>query len=139
FGEALDHGDLTLAYQPQVDDDGEWFGAEALLRWTHPTRGVIPPAVFMPLASRAGMGSKVDRFVLEAACATLRRWQQHPATRHLEMAVNIGNQRLGRGIVALVTDVVKNSGIDATALTLEITESVIIDKAERINSSLTAL
>ena len=139
FAEALERGELKLAYQPQVRDDGSWFGAEVLLRWTHPTRGVIPPDVFMPLVSRAGMSGKVDRFVLDGACATLSRWQQDPAMRHLEMAVNIGNQHLGRGFVEVITDVLRRSRADAHSLTLEITEDVVIDEIDRIDSSLAAL
>jgi diguanylate cyclase (GGDEF)-like protein/PAS domain S-box-containing protein len=139
FREALEHGGLELAYQPQVDDDGVWYGAEALLRWTHPTRGAIPPSVFIPLVERAGLGSQVDGFVLQAACATLRRWQLDPATGHLEMAVNIGSQRLDTGLVALVTNALKVSGADPSCLTLEITERVILDKVGGIDSSLFAL
>ena len=76
--DALEDGKLALHYQPQVDDAGVPFGVETLLRWHHPERGQIPPAVFIPLAERAGFSELIDAFVLATACATPNSWGQQP-------------------------------------------------------------
>jgi diguanylate cyclase (GGDEF)-like protein/PAS domain S-box-containing protein len=137
--DALDSGALTLAYQPQVDDAGSCFGVEALLRWDHPGRGQIPPTVFIPLADRAGLGAQVDAFVLAAACATLRRWQDDPAFNHLQMAVNVGSRKLDGALVALVTSAIRATGVNATRLTIEITERVMLDQNDEVDLALAAL
>jgi EAL domain-containing protein (putative c-di-GMP-specific phosphodiesterase class I) len=111
--DALEGGSLELAYQPQVDDAGDCFGVEALLRWNHPVRGPIPPSDFIPLAERAALGAQIDAFVLAAACATLRRWHDDPVMNRLQMAVNVGSRRLDASLVALVTNAVKATGVDA--------------------------
>ncbi len=108
--QALGEGHLVLHYQPQVDETGVAFGVEALLRWNHPTRGQIPPVIFIPLADRAGFSERIDAFVLATACNTLNRWGQDPGLRHLQMAVNIGGRRVGPELVELVTATLEASG-----------------------------
>ena len=105
--EALEDGELTLAYQPQVDDTGTCFAVEALLRWNHPERGPISPGIFVPLGESAGLGPQIDAFVLATACSTLGRWRDIPAMRHIGMAVNISGQQFGNRLVALVTNSLK--------------------------------
>jgi diguanylate cyclase (GGDEF)-like protein/PAS domain S-box-containing protein len=137
--DALESGALQLAYQPQVDDVGACFAVEALLRWDHPVRGQVPPSVFIPLAERAGLGGQVDAFVLGAACATLRRWQDKPALRHLHVAINIGNQKLDLGLAALVGNAVRATAADPTRLTIELTERVMLDNVDEVEEALAAL
>ena len=137
--DALDAGKLTLAYQPQVDDSGVCFGVEALLRWNHPERGAIPPSVFVPLAERNGLGAQLDAFVLNTACETLRRWQDMPAMQHLQVAVNIGTRQLGNSVLALVNNAVHATGADPRHLTIEITEHVMLDNMEEVETVIAAL
>ena len=136
---AIEAGDLSLAYQPQVDDTGACFAVEALLRWNHPKRGAISPGVFVPLGEKAGLGPQIDAFVLATACQTLARWQRMPAMRHLEMAVNISGQQFGPRMVALVTNSLKASDIDASLLTVELTEHVMLDRLDEIDDAFAAL
>ena len=137
--DVLEAGKLTLAYQPQVDDAGACFGVEALLRWSHPERGPIPPSIFIPLAERAGLGTQIDAFVLDAACRTLRRWQEIPALRHLQMAVNIAGQQLGTNLLPLVTNALAAHNVDPNRLTIELTERVMLDKADEVDAALAAV
>jgi diguanylate cyclase (GGDEF)-like protein/PAS domain S-box-containing protein len=135
----LEEGRLMLHYQPEVDDAGVAFGVEALLRWEHPTRGQIPPAVFIPLAERAGFSELIDAFVLSTACATLSRWSQNPALSHLQMAVNIGGRRIDSDLVDMVTSALSASGANPARLTIEITEHVMLDNATEVDRALVAL
>jgi diguanylate cyclase (GGDEF)-like protein len=137
--EAVEHGLLTVYYQPQVDDDGEVFGVEALLRWNHPQRGLIPPAIFIPLAERAGLGEQINAFVIGSACATLARWAAHPDLAKLQMAINVGGRRLGRDLVDIVTDGLALSGVDPERLTIELTEQVMLDNVAELDSAFAGL
>ena len=139
FRDALEAGELELNYQPQVNEGGACFGVEALLRWNHAERGAIAPGVFIRLAASAGLSSQVDAFVLATACRTLRRWRDMPALASLEMAVNIGGQPLGKALVGLVTDAINASGADASRLTIELTEHVMLDNLDEVDAALTAL
>jgi diguanylate cyclase (GGDEF)-like protein/PAS domain S-box-containing protein len=138
--DALEGGrQLSLVYQPQVDDAGSCFGVEALLRWDHPVRGQIPPSVFVPLAQSAGLGRQIDAYVLAAACATLRRWRENPALSNLRMSVNIGNRKLDASLAALVTNAIRATGADAPLLMIEITEHVMMDNIAEVDATLLAL
>ncbi|MEJ0013237.1 MAG: EAL domain-containing protein [Bauldia sp.] len=137
--QALEEGRLKLHYQPEVDDAGVPFGVEALLRWDHPMRGAIPPAIFIPLADRAGFMERIDAYVLATACDTLNRWGRNPALKHLQMAVNIGGRRIGPELVDLVTSAIETSGADPARLTIEITEHVMLDNAREVERALVAL
>jgi diguanylate cyclase (GGDEF)-like protein/PAS domain S-box-containing protein len=138
--DALEGGrELSLVYQPQFDDSGVCFGAEALLRWDHPVRGQVSPAVFIPLAQRAGLGRQIDAYVLTAACTTLRRWRENSALCGLQMSVNIGNRKLDAGLATLVTNVIRSTGADAPLVTIEITEHVMLDNVAEVEATLFAL
>ena len=137
--EAIEEGSLMVYYQPQVDDGGEVFGVEALLRWNHPQRGLIPPAVFIPLAERAGLGEQINAFVIGSACATLARWAEHPGLDQLQMAVNVGGRRLGQDLVDIITDALALSGVDPERLTIELTEQVMLDNVAELDTALAGL
>ncbi|MBA3517409.1 MAG: EAL domain-containing protein [Rhizobiales bacterium] len=134
---ALVEGHFALAYQALVDRSGRWFGAEALLRWTHPTRGPIPPGEFIPLAERSGLMGAIDKWVLHAACATQREWQRDPATRDLRLSVNVSAHQLNRtGFVAAVEGALRETGADPSRLTLELTEHVMLNDIDDVSAAL---
>nr|WP_174863274.1 GGDEF domain-containing phosphodiesterase [Comamonas jiangduensis] len=85
---ALERHEFDLFFQPQVQHD-KVIGAEALLRWQHPTKGFIPPGVFVPAAEESGLILPLGEWVLYAACRQLARWAQDPALAHLTMSVNV--------------------------------------------------
>ena len=119
-----DHA-LTLHYQVQVDARGLPIGAEALLRWTHPERGPIPPAAFIPLAEETGLIEPIGRWVLATACRQLAAWTRHTAMGGLTLAVNISARQFESD--SFVDDVlaeVRRSGAPVDKLKLEVTESL---------------
>jgi len=122
---------LVLYYQPQLGDGGRIVGAEALLRWRHPQRGIVPPAEFIPLAEETGLIVPIGNWVLETACAQLKAWQDDLATRGLQVAVNVSARQFHQpGFVDVVRRVLARTGADPVLLKLELTESVIIDDIE---------
>ena len=137
--DAIEEGKLTVHYQPQVDERGDIFGVEALLRWEHPQRGSIPPVIFIPLAEQSGLAEQVNAFVLSSACATLARWADVPGLDKLQMSVNVGGRQLDSAIVDLVNGVLDVTGADASRLTIELTERIMLDNADDVETALTAL
>jgi diguanylate cyclase (GGDEF)-like protein/PAS domain S-box-containing protein len=119
---------LVLHYQPQFDDHNHILGAEALLRWQHPIRGLIPPADFIPLAEETGLIIPIGNWVLETACRQLRLWQDQELTRELVLAVNVSVKQFHQDdFVEIVQQTVERSGANPHRLKLELTESVIVD------------
>jgi diguanylate cyclase (GGDEF)-like protein len=123
---ALDTDQFFLVYQPMMDlRDQRVVGVEALLRWRHPSNGVIPPDVFIPIAENNGLIVELGRWVLERACAQGAAWQEtgYP----LNISVNVSARQLERSeFVAEVRAALHHSGLHAAALTLEITETVLM-------------
>ena len=119
---------LVLYYQPQIDEFDRVLGAEALLRWEHPQRGLVPPADFIPLAEETGLIVPIGRWVLETACQQLREWQHNPATCDLMLAVNVSARQFRQpDFVAVVHVVLESTGANPARLKLELTESVVLD------------
>jgi diguanylate cyclase (GGDEF)-like protein/PAS domain S-box-containing protein len=129
---ALDRGELVLAYQPVVAvADGRMAGAEALVRWHHPTQGEIPPDEFIPLAEEAGLIMPIGAWVLEEACAQTRRWIDARPDVSFAISVNLSaRQLLQPNLVDRVVDVLTRTRLDASNLTLEITESVLMEDVD---------
>lgn len=126
--EALRKEQFRLYYQMQVDDGGRILGAEVLLRWVHPQRGVISPLQFIPLAEESGLIVQIGSWVLEHACLQLKAWENVPRTRALQLAVNVsGRQFRQEDFVELVRDILERTAIDPTRLKLELTESIVLD------------
>lgn len=123
---AIDAGQLTVAYQPQVElATGRTVGLEALIRWDHPVRGSVPPDAFIPLAENSGMIAAVTAYVLDDALATVAQWRA--AGHTVRMAVNLSARHLSD--VALprqVADALARHGVPAEALVLEVTETGIL-------------
>ena len=124
--QAVERGELTVAYQPKVDPGtGRVVGAEALARWYHPERGPIPPDVFIPLAEHSGLIWPLTLYVLELALRRRAEWAR--AGHDLHVAVNLSpNSLLDPGLPELVARLLEATGNPAGALTLEITESAIL-------------
>lgn len=122
------HGQLVLHYQPQFDDHNHILGAEALLRWEHPLRGLVPPAEFIPLAEETGLIIPIGNWVLETACKQLKDWSENERTRDLVLAVNVSVKQFHQSdFVDNVQQIVEKSGANPHRLKLELTESVIVD------------
>ena len=125
---ALPQQQLELYYQPKVDHQWRIIGAEALLRWRDPERGLIPPSQFIPLAEDSGLIVPIGQWVLETACQDVRQWNDLTGWGDLSIAVNVSARQFRQpGFVATVTDSLSASGIQPRNLTLELTESLVLD------------
>jgi diguanylate cyclase (GGDEF)-like protein/PAS domain S-box-containing protein len=132
---AVENGELTLHYQPQALIGGEIVGFEALLRWHHPSRGNVPPNVFIPLAEESGLIIAIGEWVLREACREAASWP-----RPLHIAVNLSPIQFRHGDLAgLVHSILLETGLSAGRLELEITEGVLIGDFSRAVSILRRL
>jgi len=137
---ALQNDEFELFYQPQVNSDGFVRSAEALLRWRHPQRGMVPPNEFIPLAEDGGLIVELGSWVLETACAQLSKWAHDPMLEGLSVAVNVSlRQLLDTNFVNLVLEVLRKSGANPCRLKLEITESSMLDKPDETIAKIEAL
>jgi diguanylate cyclase (GGDEF)-like protein/PAS domain S-box-containing protein len=139
--QAVGNDELRLHYQPIVAlDGGDLIGFEALMRWQHPTRGLLPPADFIPLAEQTGTISDLGAWALEQASRQVLLWQQPlPAGKRLELCVNLSPHQLERpDLVAEVLTILRRTGYDPADLVLEVTETALI-KDEPAIPLLTAL
>ena len=128
---ALPRSELLLHYQPIVTlTTGELVGAEALVRWRHPERGMVPPDQFIALAEETGLIMQIGRFVLEEACRQAARWRELHPDRELTMSVNLSPRQLQQpGFSDEVARVLHETGMTPASLTLEITESFMVDSS----------
>ena len=138
---AIDEGQLRLMYQPVIElRSSRIVGFEALVRWDHPTRGVIEPNTFIPIAESNGTMVSIGRWVLEEACRTAAKWQSTFPARKLTMAVNLSARQLAAtDIVSDVAHVLVRFGLPAASLILEMTESVLVQDTETASHRLRAL
>jgi diguanylate cyclase (GGDEF)-like protein len=127
---ALNKGELVLHYQPIVElRTGRILGAEALVRWQHPVRGLIAPLHFLPAAVECGLIERIEDFVIRSACEQLRRWQlAYPAAPELAISVNVAAGQLGQGtLVDRVTRCLASVDVDPACLILEVTENAVLE------------
>jgi diguanylate cyclase (GGDEF)-like protein/PAS domain S-box-containing protein len=133
-------GQFVLHYQPQVDGQGRVTGAEALVRWQHPRRGLVSPAEFIPLAEETGLIEPLGRWVLESVCAQLLAWSARPETADLTLSMNVSAREFRRPeFVARALVVIDRTGIDPRKLVLEFTESPLPDDLEETIAKMTAM
>jgi EAL domain-containing protein (putative c-di-GMP-specific phosphodiesterase class I) len=128
---AIAQNQFVLYYQLQVDAKGHPIGAEGLLRWIHPDRGVIPPGMFIPLAEETGLIVPIGAWVIATAARQLALWATQQETRHLSLAINVSPRQFKSG--HLVEDLLAEfgrAGAPARQLKLEVTESLAIDDFE---------
>jgi diguanylate cyclase (GGDEF)-like protein/PAS domain S-box-containing protein len=124
---ALPENQLKLYFQAQVDYERNVLGAEVLLRWEHPQRGLVSPADFIPLAEESGLIIPIGLWVLLTACTQLKIWAENPLTQHLTLAVNVSARQFGQSdFVELVCQVLEETGAQATLLKIELTESLVL-------------
>jgi diguanylate cyclase (GGDEF)-like protein len=128
---ALERGEFLLHYQPKVDiATGLITGTEALLRWKHPLRGLVPPMDFIPLAEETGLIVPIGEWVLATACAQNKAWQNQGLTT-LGIAVNLSPRQFADSmLLPKLTRIIQASGLDPSSLELEITESVVMSHGE---------
>ena len=131
--------EFVLWYQPQVED-GRLIGAEALLRWNHPQRGILAPAAFIELAEETGMIVPLGLQVLDAACVQLSEWAADASTAHLTVAVNVSARQFREeNFVEQVLAALDRTGADPRKLKLEVTESMLVDNLEETIEIMTRL
>ena len=124
---ALERQELLLYFQAQLDDERRVIGAEALLRWAHPQRGLVMPDDFIPLAEETGLICPIGRWVLETACAQIKAWSAEPAIRDLRLAINVSARQFRQaGFVTEVQQVLAETGADPCSIKIELTESLVI-------------
>jgi diguanylate cyclase (GGDEF)-like protein/PAS domain S-box-containing protein len=133
-------GQFVLHYQPQVDGEGRVTGAEALVRWQHPRRGLVSPAEFIPLAEETGLIESLGQWVLESACAQLLAWSARPETAHLTLSMNVSPREFRHPeFVARALAVIVRAGVDPQKLMFEFTEGPLPDDLEETIAKMTAM
>lgn len=137
---ALDNHELRVYYQPLHDlHDGRQVGMEALVRWQHPQRGLVPPGEFIPIAEDNGLIGAIDAWVLEQACRQMVRWNAEGSSLHF-VAVNISSRLFSRGELDLkVAQVLAETGLNPAQLELEVTESAVMEDPTAAQVLLTRL
>jgi diguanylate cyclase (GGDEF)-like protein/PAS domain S-box-containing protein len=138
---AITDGELRLHYQPIVNlSTGRTEGVEALVRWQHPTEGLVPPGEFIAVAEETGMIVPLGEWVLGEACRQARAWAEHPELAHLTVSVNLSARQIAQAdAVAVVANVLAATGLAPSRLVLEITESVLMGDAAYAVTVLEAL
>lgn len=125
---ALAENQFVLYFQPQVCHSGRFIGAEALIRWQHPQRGLVPPSDFIPLAEESGLILAIGQWVLETACKQIKSWEACEHNRDLQLAVNVSARQFRQpDFVGQVRQVLSRTAINPDRLKLELTESLLLD------------
>jgi len=137
---ALENHQFRLYYQIQVDSSHRALGAEALIRWPHPERGLVSPDQFIPLAEETGLILPIGQWVLEAACTQLKEWEQDSLTRDLVLSVNVSAKQFHQvDFAAQVQSIVQRHAINPELLKLELTESMMQKNIEGMIATMNAL
>ncbi|MDX1464333.1 MAG: EAL domain-containing protein [Halomonas sp.] len=138
--QALPRGEFLLHYQPQVGDDGRMIGAEALLRWAHPTRGMVAPGDFIPLAEENRLIVPIGAWVLEHACRQLAAWADDPAMAKLTISVNVSpGQFREPGFAERTLAILSRTGARPSRLKLEVTENLFVHDRDEARETMLSL
>lgn len=128
---ALHEGQFELHYQPQVADGARIFGAEVLIRWRHPKRGMVPPLEFIEVAEDSELILRIGEWVLRTACLQLAQWQSEPCFAHLHLCVNVSARQFREpDFVEQVDAILQETGIRPQYLQIEITESQVLENVQ---------
>ena len=128
---AITRDQFVLHFQRQVTHDGRTVGAEALIRWPHPTRGMVMPGAFIPIAEETGLIAPIGLWVLDTACMQLKVWEGDAKTRDLQLSINVSAHQFRQAnFVELVASTLRRTGARANSLTLELTESVMLESVQ---------
>ena len=131
--EGIADGQFQLHYQPQVGRAGDLKGAEALIRWNHPRRGLVPPNDFIPVAEETGLIMPLGQWVLETACRQLAVWATRPETAAVKIAVNVSARQFQqRDFVEQIVATLRSTGANPRRLVLELTESLLVHNVEEV-------
>jgi EAL domain-containing protein (putative c-di-GMP-specific phosphodiesterase class I) len=137
---ALAENQFRLYYQPQVNDNWDTVGAEALIRWQFPQKGLIPPIQFIPLAEETGLILPMGKWVIETACDQLKAWEGDPRTSRLQLAVNVSARQFHQAdFVEQTLKLLADKNINPALLKLELTESLILDDIDSAITKMNAL
>ena len=138
---ALEEGQLRLHYQPVVTiSDGTLSAVEALVRWQHPTRGLLAPGEFIPVAEESELIVSLGIWVIDEACAQIRRWRDaHPARLGVRVSVNVSARQLSPALIETVVAALEENAVSPSSLALEITESLLIEHTETAREVLAGL
>jgi diguanylate cyclase (GGDEF)-like protein len=137
--QAIRLNQFSLYYQPQVDH-GSIVGAEALIRWKHPTRGILAPGEFIVLAEETGLILPLGNWVLETACQQIAAWAHHPATADITIAINISARQFRQpDFVNQVLSALERTGANPRNLKLELTESMLLEDVEDVIAKMAGL
>lgn len=137
---AIQEKQLLVYYQAQVDKTGRYTGAEALVRWKHPERGMVSPAEFIPVAEETEQITLIGQWVLEMTCEKLAEWSSRPEMAHLTISVNVSTKQFCQSnFIDQVLSIIRNSGADPRLLKLELTESLLAENVEDIIKTMLAL
>lgn len=138
--DALKKGEFVLYYQRQMDARNQLTGFEALIRWNHPTRGIVSPGNFIVAAEQCGLVLPLGRWVLETACQQLASWANDPKTSRLTISVNVSAMQFHEtDYVEQVLSTLKRTGAPGHRLKLELTESVLVSEIESLITKMTIL
>ncbi|MBS1230004.1 MAG: domain S-box protein [Proteobacteria bacterium] len=138
--EAILKEQFVMHYQPLVDSSGALLGAEALLRWQHPGRGLVAPEEFIPLAEESGLILSIGQWVVDTACAQLANWAQRSGFDHLVLSVNVSARQLHhQDFVSQVLAALECSGANPYRLKLELTESMLVEDVDEAIGKMTLL
>jgi predicted signal transduction protein with EAL and GGDEF domain len=133
-------GEFVLHYQPQVDAQGHIYAYEALARWHHPQRGLVPPLEFISVAENSGLILPLGEWLLDSACRQLVAWADHAETAHRTIAVNVSARQFRQtSFVQSVQSALSTTGAPPTRLELELTESLLVDDVSSVVAKMAAL
>lgn len=137
---ALRDDQLQLHFQAQLNADSAIRGAEVLLRWHHPQRGMVSPADFIPVAEESGLILPIGRWVIDKACAQLAEWASHPLFSQLSIAVNVSSRQFHQDdFVEQVLSALATTGANPQRLKLELTESLLVTNVDDVIAKMSAL